>query len=245
MKKKTKRKIIELIVKFCLIVTLIALSFWIVICFKYGETSDYSAILACIWVPMTFLSLFLACKFPYAIERPKTKAHEFPLNISNFNDFIKYLDNNMSKIGYEKFPYLNNYKELACVYYKKTGNTLEYYNVYHFDEIKETKTKTFEYADRLMEEFFRIYYEGEDVKDFLKDTFIIWVDKENKNFREIVNTNLDQGNYDGFLIVGMSPSNSTIYVADQKEGNNKFMYWELRKKFLKVMHLKMKDKIKK
>ena len=193
----------------------------------------------------TFLSLFLAYKFPDALERPKTKAHEFPLNISNFDDFIKYLDNNMSEIGYEKFPYLNNYNELACVYYKKTRSTLEYYSVYHFDEIKDTKTKTFEYADKLMEEFFRIYYEGEDIKDFLKDTFIIWVDKENKTFKEIVNINLDQGDYDGLLIVGISPSNGTIYVANQKSGNNKYMYREMRKKFLKVMHLKMKDKIKK
>ena len=245
MKNKTKRKIIELIVKFCLIVTLIALSFWIVICFKYGETSDYSAILACIWVSMAFLSLFLACKFPYAIQRPKTKAHEFPLSISNFNDFIKYLDNNMSEIGYEKFSYLNNYKELVCVYYKKTRDILEYYGVYHFDEIKDTKIKTFEYAEKLMEEFFRIYYQGQDIREFWQETCIIWVDKENKNFKDIININLTQGKYDGLLIVGVSPSNRTIYVADQKEGNFKFMYRKLLKNFLKVMHLKMKDKIKK
>ena len=245
MSKNTKKKLMEVIVKTGLIISLILAISYIVIGIVYGEQYIYAKILVIACLFSTFLSLFLAYKFPDALERPKTKAHEFPLNISNFDDFIKYLDNNMSEIGYEKFPYLNNYNELACVYYKKTRSTLEYYSVYRFDEIKDTKTKTFEYADKLMEEFFRIYYEGEDIKDFLKDTFIIWVDKENKTFKEIVNTNLDQGNYDGLLIVGISPSNGTIYVADQKSGNNKYMYREMRKKFLKVMHLKMKDKIKK
>ena len=244
MKNKTKKKIISLIVKTLLTLGWVLIILAFVIHYKNGE-KFYDEFTIFLGIGIGIFSLFLAYKFPYALERPKVKAHEFPLNISNFDEFIKYLDNNMSKIGYEKFPYLNNYNELACVYYKKTRNTLEYYGVYHFEEIKETKTKTFEYADRLMEEFFRIYYEGKDVKDFLKDTFIIWVDKENKPFKEIVNTNLDQGKYDGLIIVGMSPSNKTIYVADQKEGDNKFMYWELRKKFLKVMHLKMKDKIKK
>ena len=95
-----------------------------------------------------------------------------------------------------------------------------------------------------MEEFFNSYYQGQKIKDFFKYTIIIWVDKENKTFKEIVNTNLDQGNYDGFLIVGVSPSNKTIYVADQKSGNNKYMYCELRNNFLKVMNLSMKDRIK-
>ena len=244
MKKKTKKKIISLIVKTLLILGCVLMILAFVIHYKNGE-KYYDEITIFLGIGIGIFSLFLAYKFPYAIERVKVKAHEFPLSISNFDDFIKYLDNNMSKIGYEKFPYLNNYKELACVYYKKNRDTLEYYSVYHFDEIKETKAKTFEYADKLMEEFFRIYYEGQDIKDFLKDTCIIWVDKENKIFKEIVNINLDQGNYDGLLIVGISPSNRTIYVADQKEGNNKFMYWELRKKFFKVMQLKMKDKIKK
>ena len=245
MKKKTKRKIIELIVRSGFVITIIMFIIAVICTFRYGEEGFYTKIFISLMLFMAVFSLFLAYKFPYTIERVKVKAHEFPLNISNFDEFIKYLDNNMSKIGYEKFPYLNNYKELACVYFKKTRDTLEYYSIYHFDEIKETRAKTIAYADELMEEFFRIYYEGQDVKDFLKDTFIIWVDKENKTFKEIVNINLDQGNYDGLLIVGISPSNRTIYVADQKEGNNKFMYWELRKKFLKVMNLKMKDKIKK
>ena len=244
MKKKTKKKIISLIVKTLLILGCFLMILAFVIHYKNGEKL-YDEITIFLGIGIGVFSLFLAYKFPYALERVKVKAHEFPLNISNFDEFIKYLDNNMSKIGYEKFPYLNNYKELACVYFKKTRDTLEYSSVYHFDEIKETRAKTIAYADELMEEFFRIYYEGQDVKDFLKDTFIIWVDKENKTFKEIVNINLDQGNYDGLLIVGISPLNRKIYVADQKEGNNKFMYWELRKKFLKVMHLKMKDKIKK
>ena len=245
MKKKTKKKIVEIIIKSGLVITLALGVIGSICSFIYGDDYLYTKMFFSVFLVVGITTMILIYKFPYTIERVKVKAHEFPLNISNFDDFIKYLDNNMSEIGYEKFPYLKNYNELACVYYKKTRNTLEYYSVYHFDEIKETKAKTCEYVDELMEEFFRIYYEGQDVKDFFKNTLIIWVDKENKTFKEIVNTNLDQGNYDGFLIIGISPSNRKIYVADQKEGNNKFMYWELRKKFFKVMQLKMKDKIKK
>ena len=244
MNKKTKNKIMGIIIKSCLSFSMLWSIVWLIVAFKYGETSTYSAICVSILMFFIFLSLFLLYKFPEAMERPKVKAHEFPLNISNFNDFIKYLNENIKLLGYEKFPYLNNYNELACVYYKKNRDTLEFYSVYHFDEIKESKTKTFEYADKLMEEFFNSYYQGQKIKDFFKYTIIIWVDKENKTFKEIVNTNLDQGNYDGFLIVGVSPSNKTIYVADQKSGNNKYMYCELRNNFLKVMNLSMKDRIK-
>lgn len=67
-------------------------------------------------------------------------------------------------------------------------------------------------------------------------------DKENENFKNIVNKNV--GNYDCLLIVGVSPSKNMIYVADEKEGRDKLLYWNLRKNFLKVMHLKMKDRIK-
>lgn len=224
MKKKTKKKILEIIIKSGLVIALALGVIGSVCSFLYGDDYLYTKMFFSVFLVVGITTMILIYKFPNVIQRVKVKAHEFPLNISNFDEFIKYLDNNMSKIGYEKFPYLNNYKELACVYFKKTRDTLEYYSVYHFDEIKETRAKTIAYADELMEEFFRIYYEGQDVKDFLKDTFIIWVNKENKTFKEIVNINLDQGNYDGLLIVGISPSNRTIYVADQKEGNNKFMY---------------------
>ena len=246
MKKKTKKRIIEIIVKTSLLVpfSFLILAFIILI---FGDESHkiYFDLCPLMFAITAVPGLILLFKFPDAIQRPKTKAHEFPLSISNFNDFIKYLDNNMSEIGYEKFPYLNNYKELACVYYKKTRDILEYYSVYHFDEIKETKYKTLEYADELTNEFFKIYYEGQDIREFWQETCIIWIDKENKNFKDIVNINLTQGKYDGLLIVGVSPSNRTIYVADQKEGNFEFMYRKLLKNFLKVMHLKMKDKIKK
>ena len=244
MKKKTKKKIIEIIVKTGLIVSLImpliAFAFQCV----YGEENIYTKVFLILFLLIGILSLYLAYKFPEVLERPKTIAHEFPLNISNFNDFIKYLDNNMSKIGYEKFPYLNNYNELACVYYKKTRDNLEYYTVYHFDEIKETKAKTFDLIENLSEKFLDRYYQTQDSlreNDLLSDTCIIWVDKENKNFKDIVNINL--ANYYGLLMIGMSPSKRIIYVSDYKEGANKFVYWNFRKKFFKVMKLKMKDKI--
>ena len=244
MKKKTKKKIIEIIVKTGLIVSLImpliAFAFQCV----YGEENIYTKVFLILFLLIDILSLYLAYKFPEVLERPKAIAHEFPLNISNFDDFIKYLDNNMSKIGYEKFPYLNNYNELACVYYKKTRDNLEYYTVYHFDEIKETKAKTFDLIENLSEKFLDRYYQTQDSlreNDILRDTCIIWVDKENKNFKDIVNINL--ANYYGLLMIGMSPSKRIIYVSDYKEGANKFVYWNFRKKFFKVMKLKMKDKI--
>lgn len=246
MKKKTKKKLISILIKTLLSMGLVfGIVLPIIILFLNNEnlkTFFYSCpFIATIIGIIAFVLLF---KFPEALERPKTKAHEFPLNISNFDDFIKYLDNNMSKIGYEKFPYLNNYNELACVYYKKTRDNLEYYTVYHFDEIKETKAKTFDLIENLSEKFLDRYYQTQDSlreNDLLSDTCIIWVDKENKNFKDIVNINL--ANYYGLLMIGMSPSKRIIYVSDYKEGSNKFVYWNFRKKFFKVMKLKMKDKI--
>ena len=150
MKKKTKKKIVEIIIKSGLVITLALGVIGSICSFIYGDDYLYTKMFFSVFLVVGITTMTLIYKFPYTIERVKVKAHEFPLNISNFDDFIKYLDNNMSEIGYEKFPYLKNYNELACVYYKKTRNTLEYYSVYHFDEIKETKAKTCEYVDELI-----------------------------------------------------------------------------------------------
>ena len=245
MKKKTKKKIISLIVKTLLILGCVLMILAFVIHYKNGEKL-YDEITIFLGIGIGIFSLFLAYKFPYALEMPKVKAHKFPLNILNFNEFMKHLDDNVGRIGYKKFQYFDGNKELSCVYYTKYRDNLEYYTVFHFDEIKDNKTKTFDYLSTVTEEFYKSYYQGQnDLKkrDFFIETMIIWVDKENENFKEIVNSNL--GNYDGLLIVGVSPSKKIIYIADEKEGGNKLLYWELRKKFLKVMHLKIKDKIKK
>ena len=244
MNKKTKNKIMGIIIKSCFVFDMLWLIVWIVVAFKYGgSTSNYYAICASIWLFMAILSLFLLFKFPEAIEMPKVKAHKFPLNISSYNEFIKHLDNNIEKIGYKKYEYFNSNKELSRIYYRNKNDVLEYYTVYHFDEIKENITKTFDYTSTFSEEFYNSYYQGKERKDIFIETIIIWVDKESENFKQIVNTNV--GNYDGLLIVGVSPSKNLIYVADEKEGGDKMLYWRLRKNFLKVMHLKMKDKIKK
>ena len=243
MNKKTKNKIMGIVIKSCFVFDMLWLIVWIVVAFKYGgSTSNYYKICGTIEIFMSVLPLFLLYKFPNAIEMPKVKAHKFPLNVSNFDEFIKHLDNNVEKIGYKKYEYFNNNKELSRIYYRNKNDVLEYYAIYHFDEIKENKTKTFNYTSTLEEEFFNSYYQGQEVKDIWVETIIIWVDKENENFKNIVNTNV--GNYDCLLIVSVSPSKNMIYVADEKEGGDKLLYWNLRKNFLKVMHLKMKDKIK-
>ena len=243
MNKKTKNKIMGIIIKSCLSFCMLWSIVSFVVSFKYGDTSTYTAICVSIWLFMVILPLFLLYKFPEAIEMPKVKAHKFPLNISSYNEFIKHLDNNIEKIGYKKYEYFNSNKELSRIYYRNKNDVLEYYTVYHFDEIKESKTKTFDYTSTFSEEFYNSYYQGKERKDIFIETIIIWVDKESENFKQIVNTNV--GNYDGLLIVGVSPSKNLIYVADEKEGGDKMLYWRLRKNFLKVMHLKMKDKIKK
>ena len=137
MKKKTKKKIIELIIKTCFIIAIFLLILWVVVCFKYGETSTYSAICASLWLFMAILSLFLLVRFPYALKMPKVKAHKFPLKIDNYNEFMKHLNDNVGRIGYKKFQYFDGNKELSCVYYTKYRDNLEYYTVFHFDEIKD------------------------------------------------------------------------------------------------------------
>ena len=248
MKKKTKKKIIEIIIKTGLVLSMLSMIVPVLLIFisLFGGYTLPKLYDLCpkIFIVIAIPTLILLFKYPDVIERVKVKAFEFPLNINNFEDFIKYLDNNIEKIGYKKYQYFSGNKELKCIYYRHKRDILEYFSVYHFEEIKDTKTKTFSYSDDLMEDFFNSYYQDKKRNDFFRDTFIIWVDKESKSFTDIVNTNLDQGEYDGLLIVGVSPSKGRIYVANQKEGNNKFLYWELRKKFLKVMNLRMKDRIK-
>ena len=243
MNKKTKNKIIQVIVKSGLVFSVITLMISIMLALIYGEQFYLVKIWVVIWLIISCISLCLIGVFPYAIETPKVKAFRFPLKICNYNDFIKYLDENVSLIGYDKFQYFNNNKELSYVYWKKAFDILEYYTIYHFDEIKESKAKTLNYCDNLLEGFFEMYYHDKKRNDFFRETCILWVDKETKYFEDIINTNLSQGKYDGLLIIGISPSKQLIYVANQKDGNNKFLYWKLRKKFLKVMNLKMKDRI--
>ena len=125
MNKKTKNKIMGIVIKSCFIFDMLWLIVWIVVAFKYGgSSSNYYKICAIIEIFMSVLPLFLLYKFPDAIEVPKVKAHKFPLNISNFDEFIKHLDNNVEKIGYKKYEYFNNNKELSRIYYRNKNDVL-------------------------------------------------------------------------------------------------------------------------
>ena len=244
MKNSLKKKIIEIIVKSGMILSLLLMIFiGSFIAIKYGEDSTYFAICMGLGFGIGVISIVLLYIYPESLERPKVKADKFPLTIISFEDFLKYLDNNIEKIDYKKYEYFGGNKELKCIYYRQKSDILEYYIVYHFEELTMSKSETLEYCDELLESFLQMYYSNRDRNDYLRETFILFVDKESEVFKKIVNTNLNQYGKNGLMIIGVSPSKGIIYVAKQKDGFGKFIYLKLRNNFLKVMNLTKKDRI--
>lgn len=198
---------------------------------------------------VTIIALSLLFKYPSALEVPKVKANIFNLDFKNYNDFISYLDNNVSTIKYKKYD-LNDYNNFVIYYLVRKGivyDRVEYFVVFKTEK-KEYSKKDFNNKVKDIRRLIK-----NDIKNclgikiiettFLSECFILLVDKENDDFIKLMNTNVWGGYRHCFLISGYSFNSKLLYMTTQKDGQY-INYLHVRNRFLKVMNLKSKDRIK-
>ena len=175
---------------------------------------------------------------------PNTKAYKFALNFKNFDSIIEYLDNNIYKIGFKR--YYNFDIKKAIAYYQLNGSTLSYFFILRQDKILSNKRNTFHLLDEIKEEFIENLYQELSDKEkkfnYFEENYFFIVDEENDVFKKIMDTNVFGEYKQPYIFTGYSFKTNCFYVAQQKEGYSLNYRW-LRNKVLKVMDLKMRDRI--
>lgn len=195
------------------------------------------------------ISVILLFTFPESLDEPRVKAYKFKKEFFNHNDFINYLDKNIDKIKFKKYD-LNSYKDFIAYYYVRKGitrNKVEYIIVLENDKIYMSKDEFLDKIDVIRNKIF------EDIEQNYKiivtsatdvsESFVLLVNEETEDFKKIVNINTVGGFRYGVVICGYSLKTKKLYVSNQKDGQY-FNYKYIRRKLLKVMNLKMKDRIK-
>ena len=176
---------------------------------------------------------------------PYTKAYKFEMSFNSFDSIIEYLEKNVSKIGFKR--YYNFDSKKAIVYYRLKGTSLSYFFILKQDKILDNKRNTLSGLDDIRDEFidiiYRELYNRTKLISFFEENFFFIVDEENDVFKKIMDTNVFGEPKQPYIFTGYSFKTNLFYVAQQKEGNY-LNYRLLRNKVLKVMNLKMKDRIK-
>ena len=233
-KKKIKRIAVKTVAWFILIATI---TFFLIAVISKKDLFIW------IWFGCDILFLVWFAFFAQYFE-PNTKAYKFALDFKNFDSVIEYLDNNIYKIGFKR--YYNFDVKKAIVYYKLNSSTLSYFFIIKQDKILSNKRDTFHLLDDIKEEFIEIFYQElfdkEKKFNYFEENYFFIVDEENDVFKKIMDTNVFGEYKQPYIFTGYSFKTNCFYVAQQKEGYYLNYRW-LRNKVLKVMNLKMKDRI--
>lgn len=175
---------------------------------------------------------------------PYTKAYKFEMNFNKFDEIIEYLEKNVSKIGFKR--YYNFDPKKSIVYYRLKGTSLSYFFILKQDKILDNKRNTLSGLDDIRDEFIDIIYHElynrAKMISFFEENFFFIVDEESDVFKKIMDTNVFGEPKQPYIFTGYSFKTHLFYIAQQKEGYY-LNYRLLRNKVLKVMNLKMKDRI--
>lgn len=241
MKKKRKLIIIGYIIKFFLLTSLFIILLWI---FRVPPfDSDKCGGLAFLFSALVAIVLIIS--YPNALDVPKVKPHCFYVNFNNFDDFIGYFEKNIYRIKYQMYNF-NHFKNIL-VYYYMTNTKLEYFIVINLKQECMTKKDFLNYVKQIRHDIIEDVEKNSKMKvtDKIKvlENYILVIDKPNDNFKNIVSMNVLGGYRHAFLVCGYCFDEKILYIANQKDGQL-FNYLYVRNKFLKVMNLKMRDRIK-
>lgn len=245
-KKKLFLKIMGFIIKFLMIMTIVLIIVGIFI--DRGTDKLLYDVVAGTAGGAAIISVILVFTFPESIDESRVKAYKFKKDFSSYKDFINYLDRNINKIKYKKYD-LNNYENFDVYYYTRKGiirNKVEYFVVLKKDIISSSKEEFLSEIEIIrnkiindIQQYFKI--KVKTATDFAEN-YIVLVNEETNDFKKIVNINAVGGYRYSFLVCGYSFNSKTLYVANQRAGQF-FNYIYIRNKFLKVMNLKLKEKI--
>ena len=250
-KRKSKNKIAGYIIKalscFIMISWIAGIIFRIINGGQLEVQRKIDTFLAVTLILPTIFIVILSIIFPNAITIPqKVKPYKFNIIFENYNDIVDYIDKNIYKIKYKKYEYNKNNN--SVIYYKARPGTLEVFMILDFDKFSSNDGKILDYIDEHIRADFindiKRYY-NYDVKDktYLIENYLFVTDKENEKFVSIVSTNTTGGYRQSISFSGYSLDSKLLYISRQKDGQlTNYLY--ARRKFLKVMNLKIKNRIK-
>ncbi len=242
---KKNLRVIGTIIKFLFIVSLVIIVFAL---FVDKEKSLYH-ILGYSFITVALIAIFLICKYPESIDLPKVKAYKFKLDFKDYKEFNNYFDNNINRIKYKKYD-LNSYNDFSAYYFVRKGiirNKVEYFIILQDDKVNMQKDEFLNRIDKIrnkiIDDIEREYRIRVKNATHVAENFILLVNEESDELKKIVNINTVGGFRYCVIICGYVFNSKTLYVSNQKDGQY-FNYKYIRRKFLKVMNLKMKDRIK-
>ena len=237
----------EFIIKFLLIFSLV-LGAGLVFIDRETSTLLYDTI-GYSFLVVSIIIVVLIFKFPESIALPKVQALKFKKSFKNNVEFIKYLDNNVSRIKYKKYN-LNSYNNFTAYYYVRKGllrNKVEYFVILENDIIDMSKQEFLDKIDKIRNKIIEDVERSFSIKvtnaTQVAENYILLVNNETDDFKRIINLNTVGGYRYAVLICGYAFDSKILYVSNQKDGQY-CNYVYIRNKFLKVMNLKMKDRIK-
>lgn len=251
-KKKKKKnkiflKIMGFIIKFLMIMTIVLIIVGIFI--DRATDKLLYDVVAGTAGGAAIISVILLFTFPESLDEPRVKAYKFKKEFFNHNDFINYLDKNIDKIKFKKYD-LNSYKDFIAYYYVRKGiirNKVEYFIILQDDKVNMQKDEFLNRIDKIrnkiIDDIEREYRIRVKNATHVAENFILLVNEESDELKKIVNINTVGGFRYCVIICGYVFNSKTLYVSNQKDGQY-FNYKYIRRKFLKVMNLKMKDRIK-
>ena len=159
------------------------------------------------------------------------------------------MDSNVNRIKYKKYD-LNNYSNFSAYYYIRKGilqNKVEYFVILQDDKVNMQKDEFLNRIDKIrnkiIDDIKREYRIKVKNATLVAENFILLVNNETDDLKKIFNINTVGGFRYCVIICGYVFNSKTLYVSNQKDGQY-FNYKYIRRKFLKVMNLKMKNRIK-
>ena len=216
--------------------------FSFVLCsFCYTETTQLvSDIMLFVAFCLFFVFGYIVLLFPFVVidpnnvMTPKTKAEIYKTKITTFSDFLNQAEDVLNSNGYLKAE-VRILEECEVYLYANRARRfkLDFFMIIKFNELTE---ETLDKSNATYEDCVESYC-GEKICDILRHitvTSIVCVDRVNKEFRGLMNTNIEQDFGIGRLITGLTFGRKYLYIAQQKSGFAILKYKKYRKKFLSL-----------
>lgn len=171
----------------------------------------------------------------------KVKAERYPLRQKTYEELFNELKDQLVEREYVSHETILLAEEGSInIFTRKTKSYgMSAYTILRVSNLTE---KILEEADEKIDGFLEQYYGKKRITDRIEMTLIPCVDRVGSSFYHLVDVNLEQEIKKTRLIVGVSFGGKKIYIATQKDGMSLSRYKRMKKEFIELMNIEMKEK---
>lgn len=171
----------------------------------------------------------------YINYRKNTNAQKYDININNYHELIKYLNNN-SKLNSANFSSLDGNN--INIFYKVEKHWYNYFNKNIFIIVTVSMElfddKIIDTILQEIDEYISKCVEGYSDSDYIEMSLVLCLEKENNEFKKYINRDIIQTPNIIKLPVGIVFTENKIYISNQESSYNKGKYKLLIEKFMKL-----------